>query len=333
MADKGEILLTGGLGFIGSHTWAALVEAGYRPFIVDNLANSSLEVQGALEKIGACPAPLEVLDCLDLEGLDRVFAAHRFQAVIHLAGLKAVGDSLTRPLDYYRINLLSAMNVMDCMARHRVPCLVFSSSATVYGEPRYLPLDEDHPTAPLNPYGRTKVQVEQMLPDWVRANPGCRGIVLRYFNPAGAHPSGEIGEEPRGIPNNLMPYIGRVARGELPRLGVYGTDYPTPDGTGVRDYIHVCDLARAHVAVLDLPDPAAVETFNVGTGQGYSVLQLLGAYSRACGRSLPWEALPRRPGDVAACWASSQKLKERCGWEARLDLDRICQDGWNFLKP
>ncbi|MBP7131701.1 MAG: UDP-glucose 4-epimerase GalE [Aquabacterium sp.] len=330
------ILLTGATGYIASHTWLALQEAGFDVVGIDSLVNSSVKVLDRLETIG-CRAPHFVQgDVRDAAALDRCFelARTRFggiQAVVHFAALKAVGESVERPLDYFENNLGGLLSVCQAMKRHGVNNLVFSSSATVYGSPDTLPITEDAPLRVTNPYGQTKLMGEEILRELGRCDPTWRFACLRYFNPVGAHPSGLIGEDPQGIPNNLMPYVAQVAVGQRPHLNVFGKDYDTPDGTGVRDYIHVCDLAEGHVAALRyLFDRQQSLTVNLGTGQGYSVLELAQAYGRASGRDIPVVFAPRRPGDVAACYADPQRAFETMGWKATRGLDEMCVDSWRW---
>lgn len=327
-----RILLTGGAGYIGSHTAVALVAAGHEVVCLDNLSNSRAEVMDRLENITGHNIPLVVGDIRDRAALEQVIRENGIEAVIHFAGLKAVGEAVANPLIYYDNNVRGTLSLIEAMIACNVKMLVFSSSATVYGEPQYLPLDETHPTSATNPYGRTKLMIEEMLVDIAAADPEWRIAVLRYFNPVGAHDSGLIGEDPNGIPNNLMPFISRVASGRLEKLSVFGDDYDTPDGTGVRDYIHVTDLAAGHVAALGTiarhTDP--ISTWNLGTGQGYSVLEMVRAFERVNGVSVPYQFADRRPGDVASCYASPDKAKAELGWEAALSLDEMCASMWRF---
>jgi len=330
------ILLTGATGYIASHTWLALQEAGFDVVGIDSLVNSSVKVLDRLETIGRRAPHFVQGDVRDAAALDRCFelARTRFggiQAVVHFAALKAVGESVERPLDYFENNLGGLLSVCQAMKRHGVNNLVFSSSATVYGSPDTLPITEDAPLRVTNPYGQTKLMGEEILRELGRCDPTWRFACLRYFNPVGAHPSGLIGEDPQGIPNNLMPYVAQVAVGKRPHLNVFGQDYDTPDGTGVRDYIHVCDLAEGHVAALRyLFDQQQSLTVNLGTGQGYSVLELAQAYGRASGRDIPVVFAPRRPGDVAACYADPQRAFETMGWKATRGLDEMCVDSWRW---
>jgi UDP-glucose 4-epimerase len=326
------ILVTGGLGYIGSHSVLALAEAGHALVIIDNLANSKRVVFDRLRELapGASLAFYEG-DLRDERALDRAFSSTPIHAVMHFAGLKAVGESVEKPLLYYDNNVGGTAKLLEAMARHRVRRMVFSSSATVYGDPEALPIPETHRLAPTNPYGRTKLVIEQMLSDYAASDRGFHYMALRYFNPTGAHPSGRIGEDPNGIPNNLFPYISQVAVGRRPSLRVWGSDYPTPDGTGVRDYIHVMDLAAGHVAALAfLEREKRSLTVNLGTGRGYSVLEAARAFERACGRAIPVEMAARRPGDVAACFAEASLARSALGWAARLDLDAMCRDAWGW---
>ena len=330
------ILLTGATGYIASHTWLALQEAGFDVVGIDSLVNSSVKVLDRIETIGRRAPHFVQGDVRDAAALDRCFelARTRFggiQAVVHFAALKAVGESVERPLDYFENNLGGLLSVCQAMKRHGVNNLVFSSSATVYGSPDTLPITEDALLRVTNPYGQTKLMGEEILRELGRCDPTWRFACLRYFNPVGAHPSGLIGEDPQGIPNNLMPYVAQVTVGQRSHLSVFGKDYDTPDGTGVRDYIHVCDLAEGHVAALRyLFDRQQSLTVNLGTGQGYSVLELAQAYGRASGRDIPVEFAPRRAGDVAACYADPQRAFETMGWKATRGLDEMCVDSWRW---
>lgn len=325
------VLLTGAAGYIASHTWLALQQAGYRVVGVDNFANSSPVVLERLAELAAAPIEFERADVCDAAALDVVFDRHRPDAVVHFAAFKAVGESVSQPLAYYRNNIGGLVITCEAMKRRGCTRMVFSSSATVYGVPEQLPLRETAPTSTTNPYGATKLMGEQILRDLGIADPAWQTAVLRYFNPVGAHASGRIGEDPRGTPNNLMPYVAQVAVGRRAKLAVFGSDYPTPDGTGVRDYIHVTDLAEGHVAALQrlLNHPGSL-TANLGTGRGYSVLDLVHAYETASGRAVPYEIVARRPGDVAACWADPALARDMLGWQARLDLGRMCEDSWRW---
>lgn len=327
-----NILLTGGTGYIGSHVAAALISTGHQVVCFDNLANSDAAVIDRLEAITGTAIPLIVGDIRDGDALRNALTGHSIEAVIHFAGLKAVGESVAEPIKYYDNNVRGTLSLVQAMSDCGVKTLVFSSSATVYGQPRYLPLDENHPTSATNPYGRTKLMIEEMLTDIAASDPQWRIATLRYFNPVGAHDSGLIGENPNGIPNNLMPFISRVAAGRLSELSVFGNDYDTPDGTGVRDYIHVVDLADGHVAALDTIakiDPA-LSTWNLGTGQGYSVLDMVEAFERVNGVSISYRLAPRRDGDVASCYASPERAAQELGWTAQRDLDAMCASSWSF---
>ena len=329
-----SILVTGGAGYIGTHTCVELLQAGYKVVAVDSLVNSSRQAVERAGQIAGEPIPFIQADLCDGRAVEEVFRAHPgIRAVIHFAALKAVGESVSKPLEYYQNNLVCTLNVLAAMRRHGVRDLVFSSSATVYGDPSSVPIREDAPLSATNPYGYTKLFIERILTDCCAADPAWNIALLRYFNPIGAHPSGLIGEDPRGVPNNLVPYIAKVAAGQLPELHVYGGDWPTRDGTGVRDYIHVCDLARGHVAALKrLEKGCGLLVCNLGTGKGYSVLDVLHAYEKACGRALPYSIAPRRPGDVAACWADPARAREELGWEARYGIEEMCADSWNWQR-
>ncbi len=327
-----NILLTGGAGYIGSHVAAPLVSAGHHVVCFDNLSNSDASVMDRLEAITGTAIPLIQGDIRDGDALRRVMAGHAIEAVIHFAGLKAVGESVAEPMKYYDNNVRGTLTLLEAMADSGAKTLVFSSSATVYGQPQYLPLDEDHPTSATNPYGRTKLMIEEMLADVAAADPEWRIAILRYFNPVGAHDSGLIGENPNGTPNNLMPFISRVAAGRLGELSVFGGDYDTPDGTGVRDYIHVVDLADGHVAALDAigKSDQPLSTWNLGTGQGYSVLNMVETFERVNHVSIPYRIAPRRDGDVASCYASPERAARELGWTAERDLDAMCASSWRF---
>ncbi|MGY8810614.1 MAG: UDP-glucose 4-epimerase GalE [Pseudomonadales bacterium] len=325
------ILVTGGAGYIGSHTCVKLIEAGYTPVILDNFSNSSPEAINRVEKITGQPIYWAEGDVNDALVLKRVLAEHNVQAVIHFAGLKAVGESVEQPVRYYQNNVSGTLALCKAMQEAGVRNLVFSSSATVYGDPASLPIKEDFPTSATNPYGRSKLIVEEMLGDLYKAENGWNIALLRYFNPVGAHPSGTIGEDPADIPNNLMPFIAQVAVGRRDKLSVFGGDYPTHDGTGVRDYIHVMDLAEGHVKALEwLEKGSGIKAFNLGTGQGYSVLDMLHAFEKACGNPLRYEVSARRAGDVAACYADSALAEQELGWTARLKLEDMCADSWRW---
>jgi UDP-glucose 4-epimerase len=327
-----NILLTGGTGYIGSHTAVALAAAGHRVVLYDNLVNSSREVLGPLGQImGVAPVFIEA-DTRDTAALTEALRLHRIEAVIHFAGLKAVGESVAKPVEYYAANVQGTISLLEAMQGTGLRSLVFSSSATVYGDPQYLPIDEAHPTSATNPYGRSKLHIEEILADVVRADETWRIACLRYFNPVGAHESGLIGENPNGIPNNLMPFIARVAAGQLAQLSVFGNDYPTPDGTGVRDYIHVMDLAEGHAAALGfLARERGWHAINLGTGQGCSVLEMVQAFEAGSGRAVPFVIAPRRPGDIANCHARVDKARTVLGWQARRGLDEMCASTWRHL--
>ncbi|MFO0444859.1 MAG: UDP-glucose 4-epimerase GalE [Betaproteobacteria bacterium] len=325
------ILLTGATGYIASHTWLALWQAGFEVVGVDDFRNSSPRVLERLAELGGRTPVLERADVCDAAAMAGVFARHRIDATVHFAALKAVGESVAQPLAYFRNNIDGLLTVCEAMRAHGVGRFVFSSSATVYGEPDQLPLTEDAPVSATSPYGRTKLLGEQILADLGASDPAWQTAVLRYFNPVGAHASGRIGEDPRGTPNNLMPYVSQVAVGRRDKLSVWGKDYDTPDGTGVRDYIHVVDLAEGHVAALRrLLDHPGSFTVNLGTGSGHSVLEVVAAFAAASGRTVPYEIRPRRPGDVAACWADPTRAHALLGWQARLDLARMCADAWRW---
>jgi UDP-glucose 4-epimerase len=327
------ILLTGGTGYIGSHTCVSLMGAGFETVLLDNLCNSSPIVVDRIARITGTRPPFVEADIRDRAALDQVFQAHPIDAVVHFAGLKAVGDSVAHPLEYYLNNVAGSATLFDAMLAHGVQRVIFSSSATVYGMASEMPLKETSPTAPANPYGHTKLMVEQILQDIARADPRWRILCLRYFNPVGAHESGLIGEDPRQTPNNLMPYIAQVAVGRLPNLKVFGNDYATTDGTGVRDYIHVSDLAVGHVAALRrvLHDaPLEHSVINLGTGRGHSVFEVTQAFMRASGRTIHYEVVRRRAGDVATSYADVSLASRYLGWEAERDLDRMCADAWRW---
>jgi len=325
------VLLTGGAGYIGSHTWLALLAAGHQVVGLDNFCNSSAKVLERLRTLSGHAALFVQADVCDATALNTVFQSHAIDAVVHFAALKAVGQSVAQPLAYYRNNIGGLLNLVEVMQEHACKTLVFSSSATVYGEPESLPLREDSPLRTTSPYGATKLMSEGILRDLGRADSAWRLAVLRYFNPVGAHESGMIGEDPRGTPNNLMPYVAQVAVGKRAKLQVFGGDYATPDGTGVRDYIHVSDLAQGHVAALDylLRDKGSI-TVNLGTGVGYSVLNLVRSFEKASGKAIPYEIVARRPGDVPACYADASLAQRLLGWRAERDLDTMCADSWRW---
>lgn len=325
-----KILVTGGAGYIASHTNVILLEKGYDVVVVDNLCNSCEESIKRVEKLTGKKITFYKGDCRDEKLLDKVFTENKIDAVIHFAGLKAVGESCAKPMLYYDNNLNSNLILASVMAKHGCKKIVFSSSATVYGVPKKLPLTEDCPLSVTNPYGATKLMGEQMFCDIQRADSQWHVMLLRYFNPVGAHESGYIGEDPQGIPNNLMPYVSQVAVGKLPYLNVFGDDYPTPDGTGVRDYIHVVDLAEAHIKALEKIDEYSVGIFNVGTGVGYSVLDMVKAFEKACGHKIAYKIAPRRAGDVAECYANCDKAKEHLDFVATRNLEDMCRDLWKW---
>ena len=327
------ILVTGGAGYIGSHTCVELLNAGYEIIVVDNLSNSCEESLHRVETITGKTVPFVKADLCDSEATRALFAQYsNIDAVIHFAGLKAVGESVRKPLEYYTNNLVSTLNLLNVMREFGVKNFVFSSSATVYGDPASVPIREDFPTGgTTNPYGTTKLFLEKILIDYCKAAPELNVAILRYFNPIGAHESGLIGEDPNGIPNNLVPYIAQVAVGKLEKLHVYGDDYPTPDGTGVRDYIHVVDLALGHVAALKkLETNCGLFIVNLGTGNGYSVLDVLHAYEKACGKTLPYVVDPRRDGDIASCYAEPEKARAEMGWEAKRGIEEMCASSWKW---
>ena len=328
-----RILVTGGAGFIGSHTTVELLKAGHEVVVVDNFSNSKPEALRRTEELAGRPFAFHQVDLLDAPAVDEVFRRHPVDAVIHFAAFKAVGESVAQPLKYYHNNVSGTIVLCEAMVRHGVKTMVFSSSATVYGDPAVVPVTEEMPLSAVNPYGNTKLIMEQVFRDLYRADPSWNITLLRYFNPVGAHPSGRIGEDPNGIPNNLFPYITQVAVGKLAELRVFGGDYPTPDGTGVRDYIHVVDLARGHLQALEaLKGRTGCVAYNLGTGRGHSVLELVRAYERASGRTIPYRIAPRRDGDVAACWADPARAQALLGWRAQHGLDRMCEDSWRWQR-
>ena len=327
-----RILVTGGAGYIGSHTCVELLQEGYEVIVLDNLYNSSRKAIDRVEEITGKKVIFYEADMTDREAVKAVFDAEHIDAVIHFAGLKAVGESVQKPIEYYRTNIGGTLTICDEMRRHGVKNIIFSSSATVYGDPAEIPITENCPKGVCtNPYGWTKHMQEQILTDIHTADPEWNVILLRYFNPIGADKSGLIGEDPKGIPNNLLPYVAQVAIGRLPQINVFGDDYDTPDGTGVRDYIHVVDLAVGHVrAIRKLADREGVSVYNLGTGNGYSVLEVIRAYEKACGHKLKYEIRPRREGDIAVCYAKCDKAREELGWEAKYTIDDMCADSWNW---
>ena len=327
-----KILVSGGTGYIGSHTCVELIEAGHEVVIFDNLYNSKEETLDKIKAITGVRPKFYNADMTKAEELEPIFAENKFDAVIHFAGLKAVGESVQKPLMYYENNLGGTFNLCEMMNKYGCKKIIFSSSATVYGVPETVPITEQFPLGATNPYGRTKLMLEEILTDLTVADPEWSVVLLRYFNPIGAHESGLIGESPNGIPNNLMPYIMQVAVGKLPELGVFGNDYDTPDGTGVRDYIHVTDLAKGHVAALPKAvNEKGVHIYNLGTGNGYSVLDIVKAFETSNGVKVPYSIKPRRAGDVAQCYADPAKAKEELGWVAQYDLERMCKDSWRFI--
>jgi UDP-glucose 4-epimerase len=325
-----SILVTGGAGYIGSHTCVELLNAGYRVVVFDNFSNSHPEALNRIEQITGKSLTRVCGDIRDFEALDVVMREHGIEAVIHFAGLKAVGESVEKPLDYYDNNVVGTCRLLQAMQANGVKTLVFSSSATVYGDPQSLPLVEDHPLSATNPYGRTKLVIEEMLRDLYQAHPDWRIALLRYFNPVGAHESGLIGEDPQGTPNNLMPVVAQVAVGRRANLNVWGNDYPTPDGSGVRDYIHVVDLASGHLHALERLNEPQCFAVNLGSGHGHSVLEVIRSFEAASGRPVPYNIAPRRAGDIATCFADPTRAKSLLGWQAERDLDAMCADTWRW---
>ncbi len=326
-----KILVTGGAGYIGSHTSVELLNAGYEIVVLDNLSNSSEKALDAVKKITGKDFPFYKVDLLDYEATEEVFEKEKIDSVIHFAGLKAVGESTQIPIRYYHNNITGTLNLVDIMQKHNVFNIVFSSSATVYGMPKTVPITEDFPLSTTNPYGSTKLMLENILTDVFKANNKWSVTLLRYFNPIGAHKSGTIGEDPKGIPNNLLPYVAQVAVGKLEKVHVFGDDYATKDGTGVRDYIHVVDLALGHLKAVECKTgESGVHIYNLGTGNGYSVLGVIKAFEKACGKTLPYQIDPRRPGDIAECFANAQKAKDELGWTAERGIDEMCEDSWRW---
>ena len=326
-----NILVTGGAGYIGSHTCVELLNAGYDIVVVDNFDNSCMKAVDTVKETTGKDFKFYEVDLLDRDNLEKVFIENKIDAVIHFAGLKAVGESTQIPLRYYHNNITGTLILMELMEKYDVNNIVFSSSATVYGMPKSVPITEDFPLSTTNPYGSTKLMLEQILTDAAKANDKLSVTLLRYFNPIGAHESGNMGEDPQGIPNNLLPYVAQVAVGKLEKVHVFGDDYPTPDGTGVRDYIHVVDLAIGHLKAIEKKtNEAGVHIYNLGTGNGYSVLQIIKAFEKACGKELPYVIDPRRPGDIAECWANPAKAKAELGWEATRGIEEMCQDSWRW---
>ncbi len=328
-----KILVTGGCGYIGSHTCVELLDDGYDVVIVDNLSNSKRDVVDKIEKITKKKVKFYEEDLCNYDKLDKIFEKEKIDAVIHFAGFKAVGESVAKPLMYYRNNIDSTLTLLEVMGKHNCKKIVFSSSATVYGKPKKLPITEDFPLHTTNPYGSTKLMIEMILEDLYTSDNDWSIAILRYFNPIGAHKSGLIGENPNGIPNNLMPYIVKVANKELKELSVYGDDYDTVDGTGVRDYIHVVDLAKGHIKAIEkVVKDKGVDTYNLGTGNGYSVLQIINTFKKVNNIDVPYKIVERRPGDIDACYASTDKAFKKLGWKAELEIDEMCRDSYNFVK-
>ena len=325
------VLVAGGAGYIGSHTAIELLESGYEVVIVDNLSNSNSIVVDRIKELSKKPVKFYNIDIRNKDEMHVVFKENNIESIIHFAALKAVGESVEKPIEYYSNNLISTLNLFELMREYGVKKFVFSSSATVYGDPHTCPILEDFPLSVTNPYGRTKLMIEQMLVDISKADKSLDIALLRYFNPVGAHKSGRIGEEPNGVPSNLMPYITKIAVGKLKELSVYGNDYPTHDGTGVRDYIHVLDLAAGHVKALQkLEENPGLVVYNLGTGKGYSVLDLVKAFSKASGKEIPYKIVGRRAGDVAMCYADSSKAEKELGWKAKYELEEMCEDSWKW---
>ena len=329
-----KILVTGGAGFIGSHTLIELHNAGHEVVVIDNLCNSNPKSLSRVAAIIGAPIDFMQVDIRDRQGLEDVFTQYKFDACIHFAGLKAVGESVAKPLEYYENNVAGTLTLLDVMRKHGCKNIIFSSSATVYGNPAQIPITEECPKGHCtNPYGQTKSMLEEIMIDMQKADPEWNVVLLRYFNPIGAHPSGRIGENPNGIPNNLMPYITQVAVGKRPELGVFGNDYDTHDGTGVRDYIHVVDLAKGHVCALKaIERNCGLAIYNLGTGHGYSVLDIVKAFTQVNGVPVPYSIKPRRPGDIATCYSDPAKAERELGWKAEYGIDEMCRDSWNWQK-
>ena len=327
-----RILVTGGAGYIGSHTCVELLNEGYEVVVVDNLYNASQKSLERVQEITGKTLTFYQADLLDQPAIDKILDQEKVDAVIHFAGYKAVGESVAKPIEYYHNNITGTLLLCDSMRRHNVKNIIFSSSATVYGDPLMIPITEECPKQnPTNPYGQTKTMLEQVLMDIQKSDPEWNVILLRYFNPIGAHKSGMIGEDPKGIPNNLLPYVAQVAIGKLPSVGVFGNDYDTPDGTGVRDYIHVVDLAKGHVKALEkFKEEKTVRIYNLGTGHGYSVLQVIDAFGKACGKEIPYVIKPRRPGDIATCYCAPEKARKELGWTAEYGIEEMCADSWRW---
>ncbi len=328
-----KILVTGGAGYIGSHTVISLQNNGHEVHVIDNLSNSSMEAIARVERITGKPVAFYKEDILNTGAVETILSQNQFNAVIHFAAYKAVGESVREPLKYYRNNITGTLSLLTAMEKHGPKNIIFSSSATVYGDPERVPIDESFPLSAANPYGRTKLMIEEILKDLYNSDNSWNIVILRYFNPVGAHESGTIGEDPAGIPNNLMPYISQVAVGKLEYLSVFGDDYPTKDGTGVRDYIHVVDLADGHLKALKkIKDNSGLSIYNLGTGNGYSVLEMVKAFEKASEKKIPYKITPRRPGDVAECWALPAKAERELGWKAERGIDEMCRDTWNWQK-
>ena len=326
-----KILVTGGAGYIGSHTCVELLNKGYEIIVLDNLVNSCEKSLDVVKSITGKDFPFYKVDMLDYNAMETVFKENKIDAVIHFAGLKAVGESTQIPITYYHNNITGTLHLMQLMEKYDVNNIVFSSSATVYGMPKTVPITEDFPLSTTNPYGSTKLMIENILTDIQKANSKLSVTLLRYFNPIGAHKSGNLGEDPRGIPNNLLPYVAQVAVGKLEKVHVFGDDYPTKDGTGVRDYIHVVDLALGHLKAIEKnTNRSGVHIYNLGTGNGYSVLEVINAFSKACGKDVPYQIDPRRPGDIAECFANPTKAKEELGWEAVRGIEEMCEESWRW---
>ena len=324
------ILVTGGCGYIGSHTVLELLNKNYDVVVVDNFSNSSFESLRRVQKITGKTVTFYETDIRDIASMEKIFETHNFDAVIHFAAFKAVGESCKLPLKYYENNISGTVSLLQIMEKHNVKKIIFSSSATVYGDPERLPIDENCRLQTTNPYGSTKLMMENIMQDVYKADKTWNVILLRYFNPVGAHESGLIGEDPKGIPNNLMPYVAQVASGKLACINVFGNDYDTPDGTGVRDYIHVVDLALGHIAALEYCDKSGVHIYNLGTGRGYSVLEMIHAFEKACGKALPYKITDRRPGDIATCYAAPDKAKKELHWEAKNGIEEMCASQWKW---
>lgn len=327
-----NILITGGIGYIGSHTIVELLKKNNNIIVIDNLINSNIKIKNNIEKISNNKIKFYEVDLIDYKEVNKIFDEEKIDAVIHFAALKSVGESVEKPLEYYNNNIIGTLNLLTIMKEHNVKKIIFSSSATVYGESKVMPVNEDMPLLPAtNPYGRTKSMIEDILRDLYKSDNSWDIVLLRYFNPVGAHESGLIGELPNGIPNNLMPYVSKVANGELDYVRVFGNDYNTSDGTGVRDYIHVVDLAKGHVAAMQkLKDGSGLNIYNLGTGKGYSVLEIINAFSKASGKEIPYEIVERRAGDIGICYADASKAERELGWVAEKDLNDMCKDFWNW---